>query len=207
ILLAENLIELDPRDKKYRLGPRIMNWAASAWHRTDIQQAAADELDQLAQSCGHNVALAIPADKAVLILRSIENYQIRYVPKVGDRAPVHCTALGKAIAAFQPAAQRSKLIDDIELEKFTENTITDKQLFAAELRQVIDDGYASCDGEEFLKVCGVASPVFDFQGSVAGSVCIWSQIDKAGLTVLEEMAPQLMRVTGQISKNLGYQSR
>lgn len=207
ILLGENLIELDLRDKKYRLGPKIMNWAVTAWHRTDIQQAATNELGELAESCGHNVALAIPDENSVLILRSIENYQLRYVPKAGDRAPIHCTAVGKAIAAFQPVVQRNKLIDDIELEKYTENTIIDKQMFAAELERVINDGYAKCDGEEFLKVCGIASPVFDFQGGTAGSVCIWSKIDKATLIDLEEMVPQLIQTTRQISENLGYQSR
>ena len=205
VLLGENLIELDPRGKKYRLGPKIMSWAVSAWHRTDIQRAATDELDDLAQSCGHNVGLAIADEKAALIIRSIENYRLRYVPKVGDRVPIHCTAVGKVIAAFQPAVQRNKLIADIELEKFTDNTLIDKQLFAAELEQVIRDGYAKCDAEEFLKVCGVASPVFDFQGDVAGSVCIWSHIDKATFNDLEEMIPQLTQTTRQISANLGYQ--
>ena len=87
ILVSEKLIELNPGDKKYWLGPKMMNWAVSVWHHADIQQAVTNELDELAESCRHNVALAVLGDKGVLYLRTVETYQLRYVPKAGEQAP------------------------------------------------------------------------------------------------------------------------
>jgi len=204
ILQSEGLIELDQYNKTYRLGPKVMRWASNSWRKSDIQQSATGLLDELAEFSGSNVALAIPDDDGALILRTVENYYLSYVPKAGDCSPTHCTALGKVLIAYQSEQQRRQNIDRLAMTKFTDNTITDKRAFRKMLGQVVKQGFAVADGEEFLQVCGIAAPVFNFQGDIAGSVCIWSQTDNANLVSLQVHLSELTKTCAKISERLGF---
>lgn len=204
ILQSEDLIELDQHNKTYRLGPKIMRWASNSWHKSDIQQAATGVLEELAGLSSSNVALAIRDADEVLILRTVDRYYVSYVPRPGDRGPIHCTALGKVLIAFQSEEQRLQDIDRLVMTRFTDKTITDKKTFSEILEQVAKQGFAMADGEEFLQVCGIAAPVFNFQGDIAGSVCIWSQTDKANLASLQTQLPGLINTCAKISARLGF---
>jgi DNA-binding IclR family transcriptional regulator len=70
--------------------------------------------------------------------------------------------------------------------------------------QVVEQGFAVAEGEEFLQVCGIAAPVFNFQGDIAGSVCIWSQTDKANLESLQGHVSELIITCAKISGRLGF---
>ena len=57
VLKSEGLVETQGRN--YLLGPKILNWAARAWHQTDLQQVVSGELEALSEATGQNAALAI----------------------------------------------------------------------------------------------------------------------------------------------------
>jgi DNA-binding IclR family transcriptional regulator len=204
ILQNEGLVELDLREKKYRLGSKLMHWAVMAWRRTDLQQAAIDELEKLCETTGSNVALAIRDGAGALFLRAVNNYQIRYVAKAGDHVPLHCTAVGKVLTAYLPEGQRKNIIDQIKFDRLTENSIIDPLTFESELAKVRQDGYAVCNGEEFLQVLGIAAPIYDFQGEVVASACVWSLSDRVDMAGLEKLVPHLAKSAKSISERLGF---
>jgi DNA-binding IclR family transcriptional regulator len=205
ILQSEGLVIADGGSRSYRLGPRLVQWAARAWHKSDLQQAAGVELEALARDSGQNVALAVRDGDRALYLRTVDNQQIRYVARAGEHSPLHCTAVGKVLIAFLPGAERGELIQRIELERFSENTITDISDFAREIERVGQAGYAISDGEEFLQVCGIAAPVFDFDGSITAGVCIWSLRREMPMSELLQQAGPLREACALISQRLGFQ--
>ena len=207
ILQHESLISLDSRGKHYHLGPRLMLWAQRIWQGSDIQQAASEELDGLARTSGHNVALAVADDAGAIYLRTVNNYELRYVAKAGERATLHCTAVGKVLLAFTPTPRREAWFRHLDLTRFSENTIVDHRDLVNEISKVNQLGYAVCNGEEFLQVCGIAAPVFDFENSLAGAVCIWSLRERADLSELKKLIPGLIDSTRRISQKLGQTRR
>ena len=206
ILVGEGLAEYDERNKAYRLGPKLMNWAVSAWRGSDLHQAALVELEELCNATGHNVALAIRDRTSALFLCTFNSYVLRYTEKAGEHAPLHCTAVGKVLIAFLPASQRKKLIEELPLEKFTEHTIVDRLKLEQEIETVREQGYALAEREEFLKVCGIATPVFDFHADVVGSICIWSSDNQADSSAIQSFLPQLCTASENVSNRLGYYS-
>lgn len=203
-LVAEDLVEFDHQSRRYRPGSRLLRWAIGTWQGADIQQAAAIELKALAQACGDNVSLAVPDENGAIYLRTVNNYQPRFVARSGDRAILHCTAVGKLIVAFQSEAQREHLLAGLSFERYTENTVTDRARFERELEDVIAKGYAVCDGEEFIQVCGVACPVFDFDGALAGCINLWSLTERSSLEDLRSRLPLLKTACRRVSQKLGY---
>jgi IclR family acetate operon transcriptional repressor len=74
---------------------------------------------------------------------------LRFYLHPGSRVPVHCSASGKLFLAQMDAAQRTRLLEPVKLERYTQNTLTDRAALEREVQQVAADGYA-LDREEFL---------------------------------------------------------
>ncbi len=82
----------------------------------------------------------------------------------GSRAPVYCTALGKALLAFMDKAEALKIIDKIEFAPQTPSTITEKGHFIKELELTKQRGYAFNNQELVLGLKSYAVPVFNGNG-------------------------------------------
>lgn len=72
---------------------------------------------------------------------------MRLAARVGDRAPIHSTALGKAIAADLPQDRVEAILNAIEMTPFTDATITTPEAYLAELEVVREQGFAIDDCE------------------------------------------------------------
>lgn len=204
ILMSEGLAEYCGRGKVYRLGPTMMNWVLKIWRSSDIRQAAHQQLEMLAETTGHNAALATRDGDRVLYIRTVDSYPVRYAPKVGEHAPLHCTAVGKVLLAYLPGVQQKKWVATLAMERLTEHSIRNRALLAGELKKIKKRGFAVSNREEFLQVCGVAAPIFGLQGNISGSVCIWSLTERADLAALRRFIPLLTKTAGKISARLGY---
>ncbi len=206
ILVGEGLAEYHEQSKAYRLGPKLVTWARSAWRRTDIQQIASLELETLCEQTGMNVALSIQDNDSVLYLRTIDNLPVRYAAHMGEHAPLHCTAVGKVFLAFMPERQRTILVQRLRLERFTEFTIQDPQLLLKELGQVRQQGYATCFQEEFLQVLGIAVPVRNVQGEVFAGVSLWALTEKFSREEMLAQVPAMLHLSERLSSQLGHEA-
>jgi IclR family transcriptional regulator, KDG regulon repressor len=88
-----------------------------------------------------------------------------------EAAPVHCTSVGKAVLAFQPAAKIDAIIAR-GLERLTDTTITDGRKFKSELKAVRSRGYAVTEGEHHPGVRCIGAPVHDQSGGVVAGLSI-----------------------------------
>lgn len=66
---------------------------------------------------------------------------------MGQRGPLHATAIGKALLAGLPTVRRNELIDSLDYEKFTRNTIGDAAALRSEVEQVSSRGYSISSDE------------------------------------------------------------
>jgi DNA-binding IclR family transcriptional regulator len=77
----------------------------------------------------------------------------------GKTFPLYCTALGKVLLAYGPAAERKRILS-LPKKPFTPKTITDARRLTQQLAKVREQGYA-LDSEEITRgiIC-IAAPVF-----------------------------------------------
>jgi len=90
---------------------------------------------------------------------------------VGTRAPVHSTAVGKALLAFQP----DEVVDGVlarGLPASTPNTLTDARALRRELAAVRSRGYAIDDEESEVGLRSIAAPIRNDAGQVVASISI-----------------------------------
>src|SRR5262249_36143759 len=123
--------------------------------------------------------------------------------EVGASIPWSTSALGKAIVAFGPPAERDRLLGG-QLPVLTGASVTDRKQLAAQLEQVRRVGYAVEDQESALGEAGIAAPVFDRLGQVVGAIGIVGPVERLLADgVREEHAVTVRETARNLSRDLG----
>ena len=111
---------------------------------------------------GETCNLTALSGAEVIYLDRVETaFPLRLDLRPGSRVPLHCSASGKLFLAHLPRAQRERLLDGLDYQRFTAHTLADRDALEAELERIRREGH-SVDAEEFIDglVC-VAVPVRD----------------------------------------------
>jgi DNA-binding IclR family transcriptional regulator len=141
----------------YRVGVRMFEFGTLAVDGNRLHEAAFPHLQALASRTGLAAQFAILDHADVVYLERIVVGPIRLPTRRGGRKPAYCTALGKAIAAYDDDAIRA--VTEAPMPRKTANTITDPDALCSELRRVRDDGVAFDRGEAYEELVCVAAPI------------------------------------------------
>jgi len=207
-LVSEHYLEFDESTKKYRLGYKFLTLASVVLSYLDITDISKPIMRELVDKTNQTANLAVLDRDAVIYIAKIEPpSSIRISTRIGARVPAHCTALGKVLLANLPDNNLDRTLAKMKLSKFTNATITNKEILKNELDKIKANGYA-IDHEEFLDglVC-VAYPILDYKNdavaalSISGSVTVFKNEQ-----ILEWIA--LLKISSDnISKLLGFKNR
>ncbi len=122
-------------------------------------------------------------------------------PPVGSRTPAHCSGVGKVLLAYSDPGVLNKL-SKRPLEKFTLNTITDKNKLSCILEEVREKGYAIDSEEIEIGLRCLAAPIVDQQGKVMAAISVSGPVNRITEDRYLEIIQQLQLTSSQISKYL-----
>jgi DNA-binding IclR family transcriptional regulator len=194
------------RSGEYRLGPRALALGTSSAAHRELPEVARPALVTLARRTGETVFLGTLAGDglSVVYVDKVESeHIIRYAAGVGDRRPLHATSTGKAILAFLPAAQREEILGTLPLERHTERTVTSLPALRASLEEVQRTGVCVSVDEMVRGASGVAAPIVDRHGHLAGACTIAGPTDRVRPR-LRQLAAEAREAARAISALLGH---
>lgn len=170
-----------------------------------LHEVANPQLERLATLTDLTVSLVIP-DKYELIYISViqGSGDIQVQARVGQRRYFHQAATGKAILAFFPEERTKEFADATGLPSATEHTITSYRSLSRELQRVRAQGYAIDNEESGNNLWGIAAPIFDHHGNVAGALGLAGTV----LDMQKDMnilSHEIKKSAQEVSKALGYQ--
>ena len=198
------LVERDPRTAKYRLGRRVAQLASSVRGEVDLRQAARPVCEGLARELGETVTLdVLDGDQIVPIEQASGSTSVMSVNWLGTRSPVHCTASGKVILAFAPAAARSALLGR-PLERRTQHTITDPAQLEAQLREIRESGYGRTFEELEVGLNAVAAPVRSAYGEVIAGLDVSGPAHRIAPSERSTLLTRTREAADDLSHRLGY---
>ena len=201
-------VEQDSHTQKYRLGLKVLELGMAKLHQMDLVREASPYLKELVNQCNETVHLGVLEEGEVLYLAKEESSQtIRMISYVGKRAFLHCTALGKILLAYMSEEEREKILEDRELPRLTENTITDKRELEKELDKVREQGFALDREENEKDVRCVAAPIRNHQGKVIAAISISTPIFRIDVNTRNNQKEALLEISKKISKRLGYKEK
>lgn len=203
--LAESgLLTQDPRDRRYQVGPALLEVTLCHLHRIDIRGAARRHIEDLQRKTGESVALGLwTGDRAVCIDRIDSGHALAIVARIGKAYPLHAGATSKAILAFLPAAERDRVLAKANFTRFTSRTITDPAELLRRLEEVRRQGFSISEDELDPGVIGMAAPVFDHQGAVLGAVAVVGPRERIGPERVPEFIAATKAAAAAVSTALG----
>jgi DNA-binding IclR family transcriptional regulator len=205
VLEQHRLVEKDRDTGRYRLGLKLFELGSKAAGAVDLRRHAKPYLDRLQRELGETVFFCALDDGQVLYLEKIESQQsVRTACMVGSRAPVHCTAVGKAMLAELTQAEVNDIVRRRGLKAVTANTITTALALKTELKAIRSRGYAIDNEEKELGLRCVSAAVRGDSGKWLAAL----SVSGPAFRVTHERVPQIgmavMQAASELSNELGY---
>jgi DNA-binding IclR family transcriptional regulator len=192
------------REGAYRVGPRAMRLAQATGTAADLRRAAQPVLQRLHRLSEDTVNLAKWDEGQVVYIEVLPSPRpLRFVEAPGSLAPLHATALGKAIAAHLPEADVADLLRRAGMRRLTRRTITSLARFLRELGRVRQRGFAIDREEKDVGAACIAVPVFDAEG-VTGAISLSGPASRMTGRRIGHLAPVLVDACATLSRQLGH---
>ena len=167
------LVTRTPGGDKYVVGPNLMALATDAMSSFARIAPVRAILNALVAEIGETCNLGVLDRDGVIYVERVEcAWPLRLQIGVGTRVPLHATAIGKLLLAHLPARTRKRILCAGPLQRFTENTLTERSALEAHFKQIRRLGYASNDQENTAGLVGIAVPVFDSKGRVFAGLSV-----------------------------------
>lgn len=198
-------IEQNEESGKYKLGYKFLEISSRLLDSMDLRTEAAPFLKSLEDYTNEVIHLVVYDHGEVVYLEKLEGSEtLRMHSKVGRRAPMHCTSVGKAILAHLEEKRVREIIENRGLPKHTDHTIIDADLFMKELKKVKEQGYALDLEENEQGVTCIAAPIFDHTEQVIAALSISGTSLRMTEERLINLKGKVMDAGQDISKRLGY---
>jgi DNA-binding IclR family transcriptional regulator len=205
-LVAHRMVIQEPDSSRYRLGPAVLRLGNVYLDTLELRSTVVAWAEELARRTGLAVRTGVLLlDDVVIIHHQPRPDGSRQMPEVGIVIPAHASALGKAILAYDSAAAADTLTRPGARRSMTGETITDPDELRTHLAEVVRPAALAVEIEEaVLGECGLAAPVFDASGSVAGAVGV---VVPANEWPVDPAITDAVRATARtVSRELGAQS-
>ncbi|CAG5080066.1 IclR family transcriptional regulator [Thermobacillus xylanilyticus] len=204
-LQIHGYIEQDEESGKYRLGLRLLEKGQMLLQNLDIRNVARPHLQALSDATGQTAHLLILDGREGVYIDKVEGAQaaIRY-SRIGRRVPLHSSASGKVLAAFQPPDALERLLAGYTYVRHTPNTIDSEAKFRRELEEVRKHGCAFDREENEPGVLCIAAPIFGHDGQLLAAMslsCMTARVDEAEA---QRLAERVRKTTAEISARLGH---
>ena len=163
---------LQHTDDGFTVGVKMYALANSNPVINQVRVAAVPLLLELQRSTGTMSNLAILHDGKALILDALYTPEPAIPRLVGATLPLHCTAIGKAIAASLESDERDELLGHDHLRPATGHSIVRHSVLRRHLDRVAQEGVAFSDEEFMLGVSAVATATRVRGGATIAIGCV-----------------------------------
>jgi IclR family acetate operon transcriptional repressor len=207
--ITQGYLSREPGRKRLIIGPKLTTLAFGALSSSMRNDAPHIVLQRLVRTVNETCNIGTLLNGEVIYLDRVEaeHWPLRLQYTSGSRVPLHCSAIGKLMLALAPASRRRRLLQSLELRRFTERTITDPTRLEAELQQICKE-QVSFDREEYLVgvVCA-AVPVIGSNGETLAALAIQAPEARMSVQTARRHLPTLRSAASELAEIFGEKFR
>lgn len=194
-------VQKDPTGKTYSLGLGLISLSRRVLDNLNYGSVADPILETLAARTHSTALFGIINDGNVFVVaRQEADQHISVTIRRGYRFSLTHGAHGKAIVAFLPEQEREKILKQKKLLFHGDASRLDRNRLERELSRCRETGFAFDLGELNAGINVIASPVFDSQERLIGSMFIMGTFSEASLKeygfIVTESARQFSATLG-----------
>ncbi|OLN21531.1 hypothetical protein BTO30_14480 [Domibacillus antri] len=171
-LNESNLVAQNKETQKYHLGLAAFELGFTVYHSMELRRIALPILDKLALSLRKVVRLAVyDKGEIVYLCKRVHDEDNGTVSKIGDRAPSHCTAIGKMLLAAQNEQEIDRVVAGC-LHAYTDKTVTSPVQLKKQILDIKQKGYSITREELRDGISSVAIPVQNDMGKMIAAISV-----------------------------------
>jgi DNA-binding IclR family transcriptional regulator len=204
-LAKEGFLRQDIPTRKYQLGLDLYELGTILVGSLEINQKASEPTHQLAKRTERLVRVAIPdKDSALVTMDAYPRSQPFISRHFGPRAPLYCTALGKALLAYMKSSELEAYLERTPLIPYTSHTITKKHDLTVELEETRRRGFSINREEHLLSRSAIGAPILGRTGAVEASLALIVSPKEFNAKAIERFAAEVKDTAKEISRYMGY---
>jgi len=207
-LQNERYVRFDPERSTWLIGVQSFRVGSAFLRSRDIVATARPYMRRLMEQSGETVNLSIQDRGEVVYLAEVEcQKMMRAFAGAGRRAPLHCTASGKALLAFAREHDACQILSTRTLTKETPNTLTSIEAIRRELAAIRGRGFAIDNEEAAIGLRCVASVIADENGAPLAAVSISGPTARLTDNRLSTLGMACRAIALEITAEVGGQFR
>lgn len=205
-LEGRNFVVQDHQTGKYRLSYEAIKIGAIAQEGNTLGKIAREDMEEITRATGQTCNIYIRDGFSRMCIAQVAGTQyIRRYSFLGARHPLHCGA-GKLLLAYAGKAFQEEFFRSANLERYTENTVTDPAQLKQELDEIVRVGYSITRGERDPNTAMASVPLFDYTQRAVASITLSGPIYFLTDENVGQYLEQLKQSSAKISHKLGFRS-
>jgi len=200
--VTQGYLSREPARRRLIIGPKLTNLAFGALSSSMRHDTPHVVLQRLVHTLNETCNIGTLLNGEVVYLDRVEadHWPLRLHFTAGSRVPLHCSAIGKLFLALAASPRRRRLLQSMELRRFTDSTITDSARLETELRQIRKE-QVSFDREEYLVgvVC-MAVPVIGKTGEMLAALAIQAPQARMNVQTARRHLPALRHAAAELAE-------
>lgn len=179
----------------YRLGIRLLQLGSRVASHRDLRREARPLMESLRDQIGETVNLTVrQGDEVVYLDRALPERMMRVEQRIGSRAPLHVTAVGKLMLGEGSEAACREYAHRTKLPGYTRYSFTDEEQLVQHVSGCVRAGFAYDDEEAETGVGCIGVLVHDDGGQIVAGLSISAPIERRRdewINLLKDTALQL----------------
>ncbi|WP_342238377.1 IclR family transcriptional regulator [Inquilinus sp. OTU3971] len=203
-LEQRRFVQFDPSDGMWHMGRQAFAVGAAFVRQRNFVAPALPFLRRLRDQTRETANLGVADDGEMVCLTQVESREImRAITRVGGRAPMASSGMGKAILSTYSEADVAAVVARHGLPRLTPQSLTGGAGLAAELARVRAHGYAVDDEEFVTGLRCVAAVVHDAQGEALCAISVSGLATRLTAERAAALGPLLRDTARELTRTLG----
>ena len=204
-LCYRGYVEKDKSSDRYKLGIKIVELGIRFFNDLEIRKVAGPLIEELAKSLDEVVHLVLHDDGEVVYIDKRESsHVVSMRSKVGRRAPMHCTAVGKALLSTMTDEEIKHILEKKGMPGYTPYTITDPEKLLENLNEIRQTKISIEYEENEIGIICLGTPIYDYSGVAIGAISVSGPAARIREKNIDRIGEELRRHGEMISAKLGY---
>ncbi len=203
-LEGRGLVEFDHDEQVWHIGPRAFVIGSRFLRRTSLVDRARPVMRKLMEATGETANLGVEKEGSVLFLSQVETHaSIRAFFPPGTLSPMHASGIGKALLAHMDEDRLDRLLATVELQAFTDRSITDPEALKEDLAVIRAQGFSVDDEEKNSGMRCIAAPVFDINREAVAGISVSGPTSRVSKAEIDRLSRPVIEAAYQLTLAIG----
>ncbi|WP_296402528.1 IclR family transcriptional regulator [Psychrobacter sp.] len=173
-------------------GKRVRNLSVELWQQRQFYSERHVILQHLVRDVKETCGISVPHNMHMIYTnRAKTELPLQIYLPVGSKSPLWCTATGKLYLSQLSPERRGKMLQNLSLDKFTKNTITNIDELNKELDHIAETGIGIDDEEFISEMVAVSVPILDKKDRYLASLYMHAPTVRISLKDMMHFVPRL----------------